>query len=75
MAIKWEFIPPCSPWFGGFYERLVKSVKVPLRKVLGKSTLWLKELMTIVTEIERLVNDRPLTHVGDFDDAPPLTPA
>ena len=31
------FILPVAPWVGGFYGRLVKSVKLPLRKTLGKS--------------------------------------
>ena len=27
MAIQWNFIPPRSPWWGGFYERMVQVVK------------------------------------------------
>ena len=34
-----SFNQPGSPWFGGFYERLVSSVKAPLRKVLGQALL------------------------------------
>ena len=75
--IEWSFIPPASPWFGGFYERLVRAVKTPMKKVLGRSLLHCKELETVVTEVEKLVNSRPLTHVGG-DEEPsecPLTPA
>ena len=35
LAPKWKMIAPRSPWWGGFYERLVRSVKVALRKSLG----------------------------------------
>ena len=28
-----NFILPVSPWWGGFYERLARSVKMPLKKV------------------------------------------
>ena len=46
-------------------------------EVLGRSLLHCKELETVATEVEKLVNSRPLTHVGG-DDEPsecPLTPA
>ena len=76
LSVLWSFIPPASPWFGGFYERLVKAVKLPLKKVLGRSMVWKKELETLLVEIEALVNSRPLTHVpGDDDLGQPLTPA
>ena len=54
LDIEWSFIPPASPWFGGFYERLVRAVKTPMKKVrfLGRSLLHCKELETVATEVE-----------------------
>ena len=78
LQIRWDFIPPYSPWMGGFYERLVRAVKTPLRKVLGQSLVWEKELNTLIVEVERLVNSRPLTHVGGEDELEfeqPVTPS
>ncbi|GBM03007.1 hypothetical protein AVEN_14521-1 [Araneus ventricosus] len=37
--IQWKFIPPSSPWWGGFWERLIGLLKTILRKVLGKASL------------------------------------
>ena len=36
---RWKYIAPRSPWWGGWWERLVKSVKTSLRKCLGASSL------------------------------------
>ena len=36
-GIKWRFIVERSPWRGGWWERLLRSVKEPRRKVLGKA--------------------------------------
>lgn len=43
-GIKQHFILPASPWWGGMYERLVRSVKLPLNKTLGKSLVTFEEL-------------------------------
>ena len=75
LPVKWVLNPPAAPWFGGFYERLVGSVKRPLKKVLGRALLRRIELSTVLCEIERAVNERPLTHVGDLLEDLPLTPA
>ena len=56
------------------HERLVGLIKAPLKKVLGSALLSWDELVTILTEVQRIVNDRPLTYLGDGDDMPPLTP-
>ena len=73
---RWKYIAPRSPWWGGSWERLVKSVKTSLRKCLGASSLSRSELETILHEIEACLNSRPLTFVGDEIDAEvPLTPA
>jgi hypothetical protein len=74
-AIEWRFIPEKSPWWGGFYERLVKSVKMALKKVVGKSQIAFPLFQTLIIEIEDMINSRPLTIVSDDVDNPhPLTP-
>ena len=71
----WKFIVPLSPWWGGWWERLVRSVKVALRKSLGRRCLTRAELETVLCEIEACINSRPLTFQGDSPDCPgPLTP-
>ena len=34
-GIKWNFNLPKTPWAGGIFERLIKSVKSCLRKLLN----------------------------------------
>ncbi|GFR01356.1 putative pao retrotransposon peptidase superfamily [Trichonephila clavata] len=61
---------------GGFYERLMRSIKEPLRKIIGRANLTFEETMTILAEIENVLNHRPLTYVSDdVSDPEPLTPA
>ena len=63
--IKWKFNLPLSPWWGGYFERMVGCVKRCLRKVLGNSRLTYDELSTVLTEVESTLNSRPLTYLYD----------
>ena len=76
LSPQWKFIAPRSPWWGGWWGRLVKSVKSSLRKSLGSKVLSRCELETTLYEVEACLNSRPLTFVGDEVDCEvPLTPA
>ncbi|XP_055842658.1 uncharacterized protein LOC129909610 [Episyrphus balteatus] len=72
--IAWHFIPPSSPHFGGLWEAGVKSVKFHLRRVVGATILTFEELYTVLTQIEAVLNSRPLCVISD-QDLNPLTPA
>ena len=75
-GIKWNFIAERAPWWGGFYERMIGLVKRRLKKMIRKASLNLIELQTIITEIEAVLNSRPLTFTySDINDGPPLTPS
>ena len=54
--IKWSFIFELSPWMGGFYERLVESSKMELRKSIGKNYLISLQLQTFPSETEVVLN-------------------
>ncbi|XP_011883748.1 PREDICTED: uncharacterized protein LOC105570903, partial [Vollenhovia emeryi] len=74
--ISWKYNPASAPWWGGFWERLVRSVKDLLKRILGRSRLTYTELMTCVIDVEAVINQRPLTCVTeDSEDLIPLTPA
>ena len=76
LAPNWKLIAPRSPWWGGFYERLVRSVKSALRKSMGSHLLTRSQLETCLHEVEFCLNSRPLTFVGDtVDSGYPLSPA
>ena len=75
MSIKWDFNLPKAPWWGGVFERLIRSTKRCLRKVLGQAKLTLDELLTAVVEVEAVLNSRPLTYVSMDDVEEPLTPS
>ena len=73
-GIQQHFILPASPWWGGFYERLVRSVKGCLKKTLGKAFITFEELQTILCDIEVAINNRPLAYVSEDDLDEALTP-
>ena len=73
---EWRFIPARAPWYGGFWERLIGLTKTSLKKILGRRFVSMETLQTIVTEIEAVLNDRPLTHVSsNLHNLEPLTPS
>ena len=75
-GIQWQFIPSRAPWFGGWWERLIGLTKMTLKKVLGHSLVSFEELQTLVTEVEAILNDRPITYVPtESNDPEALTPS
>ncbi|XP_033218277.1 uncharacterized protein LOC117173746 [Belonocnema kinseyi] len=72
--INWHFIPPRSPHFGGLWEAAVKSFKRHLVRVIGEKLLTYEQFTTVATEIEGILNSRPLAPISsDPNDLSTLT--
>ena len=73
--IKWIFNPPASPWMGGVWESLVKSVKKTLKAIV-KDRIFTEDCpYTFLCEVDAVLNSRPLTAISDdINDLEPLTP-
>lgn len=72
--IRWQFNLAKSPWWGGFYERLIKEVKKTLYKTLGRSHLSFEGMEDVIMDIERNLNNRPLVYVESEAESEVLTP-
>ena len=75
IGMEWSFNLEKAPWWGGVFERMVKSVKRCLRKTIGRAKLCYDELLTALTEVEMIVNSRPLSYISADDTEEPLTPS
>ncbi|XP_065088028.1 uncharacterized protein LOC135709562 [Ochlerotatus camptorhynchus] len=72
----WSFIPPRSPHFGGIWEAGVKSVKSHLKLIMAEHKLSFEQFATVLTQIEAVLNSRPLVPVSDDpNDINAITPA
>ena len=73
--ITWHFNPPAAPYMVRIWERIVKTVKNVMFSRIKNTVLTDFQLMTIFTEIEAIINNRPLTYISDKPvDLEPLTP-
>ena len=72
--INWRFNLSRSPWWGGFFERMVGMVKNTMKKTLGFANLTISELQEVLLDIEFCLNNRPLTYQTDQLDDEVLTP-
>ena len=75
LSIEWVFNPPSSPHMGGAWERLVRSTKEVMTGLMAEKVLTDPQFYTLSTEVERILNSRPLTHLSDsIEDFEALTP-
>ena len=58
---KWQFNLPNFSWWGGMFERMIRSMKRCLRKLLGRSGVDYEQLHTLLAEIQTVIKNRPLT--------------
>ena len=57
------------------YERLIKDVKKTLHKTLGRTHLTFEQLEAVVIDVEKNLNNRPLTYLdSDGGEEQVLTP-
>ena len=73
--IRWRFNLARAPWWGGLFERMVRSTKRCLRKAIGSRLLTYEVLNTVLIEVEAVINSRPITYIYEDDVVEPLTPS
>ena len=73
--IRWKSNLAKSPCWGGMHERVIKDLNKTIYKTLGKTTLNFENLEMVILDIERHLNNRPLTYVecdgGDEQESTP----
>ena len=75
-GMNWHFNPPAASHQGGIWERMIRTIRKVLRMLTGGRNLSEDQLATFMVEVERIVNDRPLTPVSsDTGDLNTLSPS
>ena len=68
-GVQWIFNPPAAPWFGRAWESLIKSAKRAMKAIMGNVVTVDEVFLTVVAEVESLLNSRPLVYGGSSTSA------
>ncbi|CDW60678.1 hypothetical protein TTRE_0000906901 [Trichuris trichiura] len=72
---NWKFNPPGGRNHGGAWEGLIAVAKQPLSATLCGNIVDDETMLTVLAEMEALLNGRPLTNLTDDPNCvEPLTP-
>lgn len=63
--ITWRNIPARAPHWGGIWESNIKCIKSHLYRTIGNQLLCYEELLTVLAQIECILNSRPLCLLSD----------
>lgn len=61
----WKFMPPLAPHQGGIHEAAVNSAKYHPRGANGNNSCMYEQYMTLLNEIEAILNSRPSRTLSD----------
>ena len=74
-GIEFVYRAPLCSSMGGVYERMIRSVRSILFSLSRQQTLDEERLITLVSQVEMILNSRPITQINSsVDDPAPLTP-
>lgn len=62
--VTWRYNPPSAANQGGLWENSIKAVKTLLLRVVGEQILTYEEFYTVLTQIEAVLNSRPLCPIS-----------
>lgn len=75
LEVQWVFNVPYAPHRGGIWEAAVRRMKFHFKRIVGNEQFTFEMLMTVLAEIEAILNSRPLTPLSpDPNDLVALTP-
>ena len=67
--IEFRLNPVYSPWYGATWERLIKTIKSCINKTIGKQKLTYFNFITLISDIQATMNNRPLTYSTNIDNS------
>ena len=74
-GIEWKFNSPAGSNQARVWERLIRSIRRILHSLIEDRLLNDEALRTFLMEVEKILNDRPITSVSsDPQDLEALTP-
>jgi hypothetical protein len=74
-GIEWKFLPSRASHMAGVHEVMIRCARSSLRHTLDDQVLGDESFMTLLAEVEYVLNSRPLTAFSNHpDDLRPLCP-
>ncbi|GFW15736.1 integrase catalytic domain-containing protein [Trichonephila clavipes] len=59
---KWYFSSPSAPWHGGWWERMIRSIKQILQNCLSRACVTYEKMLTLLCEGESVFIIEDLLH-------------
>jgi len=67
-------IPLYAAWIGAAWERMIRTIKSSIHKVVGRRHLPYFQILTFLSDLTNYINSRPLTYVNNDVDLKYISP-